>query len=53
MDQLGDQALDDMYDGFVTLVDSRPNTHLIPARRDDQGATLQILEQALADGASE
>lgn len=53
VDQLGCSALDDLHDGLVALVRSRPGTRLVPERVGDEAATLRILERTLADAASE
>jgi hypothetical protein len=49
----GLDALDQMHDGFVRLVESRPRTRRIPARAGDVDSTFVEFEQALADDASD
>ncbi len=49
----GPAALDQMYDAFVQLIDSRPGTRTIPAKSGDVDHTLHELERILAGGTSE
>jgi predicted kinase len=48
----GGAALDQMFDDFVQLVESRPGTRTVPARRDDVERTLRELERVLAEDVS-
>jgi predicted kinase len=54
VDRLGGPAvLDETYDAFAQLVDSRPGTRTIPARVGDADRTLRELERVLATPVSE
>lgn len=54
VDRLGGlAALDQMYEDFVRLVDSRPQTRRIAARAGDVDSTFAALQRVLPDNASE